>query len=89
MEIYLFYSCYSLYPLLHYVCPAEIGKDFAISHAPPNRIVDVQCSIALLNIYIYIISLGMKKHEFLPTAMSIVLYFQQCSRIGKINLMCL
>ena len=47
----LFYLYYSCYHLLQYACPVEIGKELAISHAPPEWSVDVQCSIALLFIY--------------------------------------
>ena len=45
------------------LCPVEIGKDLAISHAPPKiKCTDVQCSIAIL-LFIYGMSSGIGRHK--------------------------
>ena len=83
VTILCFYSYYSWYCLIHYVCTVEIGKETAISHAPLKWSV----------IYI-VMSLGAmcQNHTFSPVAKSIVLYCQNlkhvCSRIRKVILMC-
>ena len=59
-QLFVQSGCFQLINLSYrfrlYACPVEIGKELAVSHAPPFVSVDVQCSIAILHTYIFICS---------------------------------